>query len=112
MMEQMTHKQKVDCVKVTLSLFSPKHDEDYDLMVAESLTAQCLLKCFPAAHSETNLKSLLRQIGDYGDVAVYLSEEKGQGLLLEELVKAMDEINSFEGEDSVDLKIQYIVTLM
>lgn len=71
-------------------------------MVAEKLTALCLLRCFPQVGSEANLKALFRQIGDYGDVAVHLSQQKGEGLQLAEIVAAMDKINSFEGEDSVD----------
>ncbi len=71
-------------------------------MVAEKLTALCLLRCFPQVGSEVNLKALFRQIGDYGDVAVHLSQQKGEGLQLAEIVAAMDKINSFEGEDSVD----------
>jgi len=79
-MSTMSHQQVVDYVKITLSLFSPKSDEDYDLMIAEKLTALCLLRCFPQVGSEANLKALFRQIGDYGDVAVHLSQQKGEGL--------------------------------
>jgi len=42
----------VDYVKVTLGLFSPRHNDDFDLMIAESLTIQALIRCFAGTNEK------------------------------------------------------------
>ena len=93
-------------------MFKPRYEEDFDLMVAKSMTQQCLLKCFPQT-TETQLKTSLKQIGDFGDLAVQLRQRLGTGkpnrnLELGDVIEAMSAINEIEGEDSTEAKIQYI----
>ena len=68
------------------------------------------------------MKRLVREVGDYGDVAVLLREEQakrgpstarfGRGVLsLDSIVRAMAEMNSLTGGDSQQLKIDRMVKL-
>ena len=47
LLASLNSEQQKHLVKATLCMFKPRYEEDFDLMVAKSLTQQCLLKCFP-----------------------------------------------------------------
>ena len=68
---EMNLSEKQEYVKITLGLYQPRQTEDFELMIAESLTLQALLQSFPS-HSESQAKQILREVGDYGDVAILM----------------------------------------
>lgn len=113
-MNEMSQQEIIDYVKVTLSLFSPRLDQEFDLSIAESITIQSLQRYLELQDSR-QIKALLKNIGDFGDVAVVMRSQqnarRGSGLELAALVDSMNLINSMQGEESVERKVQFIASL-
>lgn len=62
-----------DFVRVSINLFAPRLEEDFELQIAENITQQSLAKCYGVEVSK--VKALVRLEGDYGDVAVKLKSQ-------------------------------------
>ena len=95
-----------DFVRVSINLFAPRWEEDFDMRVAESITSQSLARCY--GKDVAHVKQLVRKLGDYGDVAVKLRAETevfhghaSKILTLDSIVEAAEQMSDFSGDDSV-----------
>jgi len=59
-----------DYVRLSIGLFAPRFDENFEVNIAEQLTTLALAKSFGVKTDQ--IKDLVRQRGDFGDVAVEL----------------------------------------
>lgn len=59
-----------DYVRVSIGLFAPRFDESFEVNIAEQLTTLAIAKSSDV--SADRVKALVRQRGDFGDVAVEL----------------------------------------
>ena len=95
-----------DFVRVSINLFAPRLEEDFDMRIAESHTLQSLAQCY--GKDVAQVKQMVRKLGDFGDVAVVLRKETkvfhGHGskiLTLDSIVEAAEQMSDFTGDDSV-----------
>ena len=65
-----------DYVRVSINLFAPRLEEDFDMSIAESLCLNSLAHCY--GKEIPQVKALVREIGDYGDVAVSLKRDEAR----------------------------------
>ena len=87
------------------------------MQIAENLTAQSLAQAYGTDPSQ--VKEMVRKVGDYGDVAVSLRNEAknkkfqspAQLLTLDSIVEAAKDINALTGDDSVMKKVDLIGSL-
>ena len=103
MMAELPPADMVDYVKVSIGLFAPRYDEDFNMTIADSITVQAIARCFNSDPSVVN--RMVRETGDYGDVAVKIRSSVGPGHELSAILNSMSRLNELVGEDSVDSKI-------
>jgi ATP-dependent DNA ligase len=103
-----------DYVRVSIGLFAPRFDETFEVNIAEQLTATAIAKSFNV--SVDQVKALVRQRGDFGDVAVELrGKDHGSNstslLTLKSIVQSMKAINALEGHDSQAQKVDMLCAM-
>lgn len=59
-----------DFVRVSMGLFQPRYNEDFEINIAESMIEQSLSYSFMV--DKLYIKGLLKQTGDHGDAAAKL----------------------------------------